>query len=121
MNINSEWVINYIKNYGTNIIIPSNAEVIEQGSFDYSSLDMEFGEATSALDNETQTKIQHAIDNLKGNYTIIIIAHRLSTIVNCDKIFMLEEGKIIDSGTHKELLSSCKEYKKLCNTELVEE
>ena len=80
-----------------------------------------FDEATSALDNETQAKIQHAIDNLKGNYTIIIIAHRLSTIVNCDKIFMLEEGKIIDSGTHKELLSSCKEYKKLCNTELVEE
>ena len=42
MNINIEWVINYIKNYGTNIIIPSNAEVIEQGSFDYSRLDMEF-------------------------------------------------------------------------------
>lgn len=80
-----------------------------------------FDEATSALDNETQTKIQHAIDNLKGNYTIIIIAHRLSTIVNCDKIFMLDEGKIINSGTHKELLSSCKEYKKLCNTELVDE
>lgn len=78
-----------------------------------------FDEATSALDNETQSKIQDAIDNLKGNYTIIIIAHRLSTIVNCDKIFMLDDGKIIDSGSHKELLSSNKEYKKLCNNELV--
>lgn len=53
MNINSEWVINYIKNYGTNIIIPSNAEVIEQGSFDYSSLDMEFGEGYTENHNLT--------------------------------------------------------------------
>ncbi|MGN0973595.1 MAG: ABC transporter ATP-binding protein [Bacilli bacterium] len=79
-----------------------------------------FDEATSALDNETQSKIQNAIDNLKGDYTIIIIAHRLSTIVNCDKIFMLDDGRIIDSGSHKELLSSNNEYKKLCNNELVE-
>lgn len=79
-----------------------------------------FDEATSALDNETQSKIQTAIDNLKGNYTIIIIAHRLSTIVNCNKIFILEDGKITDSGTHQELLKSNKYYKKLCETELVE-
>ena len=79
-----------------------------------------FDEATSALDNETQSKIQTAIDNLKGDYTIIIIAHRLSTIVNCDKIFILEDGKIIDSGKHKELIKSNKYYKKLCETELVE-
>ena len=79
-----------------------------------------FDEATSALDNETQSKIQTAIDNLKGNYTIIIIAHRLSTIVNCNKIFILEDGKITDSGTHQELLKNNKYYKKLCETELVE-
>lgn len=79
-----------------------------------------FDEATSALDNETQAKIQTAIDNLKGNYTIIIIAHRLSTIVNCDKIFILEEGKISDEGTHQQLLKTNKYYKKLCETELVE-
>ena len=53
MNINIEWVINYIKNYGTNIIIPSNAEVIEQGSFDYLSLDMEFGEGYTENHNLT--------------------------------------------------------------------
>lgn len=79
-----------------------------------------FDEATSALDNETQTKIQKAIDNLKGDYTIIIIAHRLSTIVNCDKIFILEDGKISDLGTHKELIKNNKYYQKLCETELLE-
>lgn len=79
-----------------------------------------FDEATSALDNETQSKIQKAIDNLKGDYTIIIIAHRLSTIVNCDKIFILEDGKISDSGTHKELIINNNYYKKLCETELLE-
>lgn len=80
-----------------------------------------FDEATSALDNETQSKIQKAIDNLNGEYTIIIIAHRLSTIVNCNKIFILEDGKISDSGTHKDLLKNNKYYKQLCETELVEE
>lgn len=79
-----------------------------------------FDEATSALDNETQSKIQNAIDNLKGNYTIIIIAHRLSTIVNCDKIYILEDGQISDEGNHQELLKANKYYQKLCETELVE-
>ena len=77
-------------------------------------------EATSALDNVTQLKIQTAIDNLKGNYTLIIIAHRLSTIINCDKIFILEDGKISAIGTHKELLKENKYYKSLCETELVQ-
>lgn len=79
-----------------------------------------FDEATSALDNETQSKIQNSIDNLKGDYTIIIIAHRLSTIVNCDKIFILEEGKISDAGTHKELYSTNDYYQQLCKTELLD-
>lgn len=77
-----------------------------------------FDEATSALDNETQNKIQQAIDNLKGEYTIMIIAHRLSTIVNTDKIYFLQEGKILASGTHKELLKKCKEYRLLYETEI---
>lgn len=79
-----------------------------------------FDEATSALDNVTQLKIQTAIDNLKGNYTLIIIAHRLSTIINCDKIFILEDGKISAIGTHKELLKENKYYKSLCEIELVQ-
>lgn len=79
-----------------------------------------FDEATSALDNETQNKIQKAIDNLKEKYTILIIAHRLSTIVNCDRIMLLDEGKIKVEGTHKELLRKSKIYKKLYETESIE-
>jgi ABC-type multidrug transport system fused ATPase/permease subunit len=77
-----------------------------------------FDEATSALDNETQRKIQEAIDNLKNEYTIMIIAHRFSTILNCDNIFFIEDGKVIDSGTHEELLKKCKSYKKLYESEI---
>lgn len=78
-----------------------------------------FDEATSSLDNETQAEIQKAITNLKDNYTILIIAHRLSTIVNCDKIMVLDSGKISDQGTHQELLSRNSTYQTLCQTELL--
>lgn len=77
-----------------------------------------FDEATSALDNVTQTKIKQAIDNLQGEYTILIIAHRLSTIINSDRILFLDDGEIKAEGTHNELLKSCKEYKKLYDAEI---
>ena len=77
-----------------------------------------FDEATSALDNETQSKIQKAIENLKGEYTILIVAHRLSTVIDCDKIFVVADGKIIDSGSHKELLEKCEFYKNLYEKDL---
>ena len=77
-----------------------------------------FDEATSALDNETQSEIQNAIENLKGEYTILIVAHRLSTIIDSDRIFVVEDGKIIDSGTHKELLKKCEFYKNLYEKDL---
>ena len=79
-----------------------------------------FDEATSALDNETQKQIQEAIDNLKNEYTIMIIAHRFSTILNCDKIFFVDNGKVIDSGTHEQLLKRCTQYKKLYESEIKE-
>ncbi len=79
---------------------------------------MLFDEATSALDNETQNEIQNAIDNMKGEYTILIVAHRLSTIIDCDKIFVVDGGKIIACGTHKELLNNCDFYKNLYEKEL---
>ena len=77
-----------------------------------------FDEATSALDNITQTRIQEAIENLQGNYTIMIIAHRLSTIINSDRILFLDQGKIVAEGAHEELLKSCKEYKMLYDSEI---
>ena len=76
-----------------------------------------FDEATSSLDNETQEKIRDSINNLKGKYTILIIAHRLSTIVNCDKIIMIDKGKIIATGTHQELMKNSKQYYKLYHAE----
>ena len=78
-----------------------------------------FDEATSSLDNETQSEIQKAISNLKNEYTILIIAHRLSTIVNCNKIMIVEEGKISDSGTHEELINRNCTYQVLCQTEMM--
>ncbi len=77
-----------------------------------------FDEATSSLDNETQEKIQKAIDHLKKDYTILIIAHRLSTVLNADKIFYLEDGQVKAIGTHEQLLRDCLEYKRLYESEI---
>ncbi len=70
-------------------------------------------EATSALDNITEQKIQKSISNLMQNKTALIVAHRLSTIEDADAIYVLDKGKIIDSGNHQELLQKCKLYAKL--------
>ena len=77
-----------------------------------------FDEATSALDNVTQANIQKAIENLHGEYTVLIIAHRLSTIINCDRILFLNNGVIECEGSHEELLKKSVEYKKLYETEM---
>ena len=78
-----------------------------------------FDEATSALDNETQAEIKQTIDNMKGEYTILIVAHRLSTIKNADRILFIDKGKVIDSGSHKYLFNNCKEYRQLYNSEII--
>lgn len=62
-----------------------------------------FDESTSSLDNFAQNEIKNTIDNIKGQSTIIIVAHRLSTIKNVDKIFFLDDGKIVDQGSFDEL------------------
>lgn len=77
-----------------------------------------FDEATSALDNETQASIKKAIDNMKNEYTILIIAHRLSTVIDSDRILLVDDGKIVAEGTHKELLKNSEEYRHLYDAEL---
>ena len=72
-----------------------------------------FDEATSALDNITQAELQKAINNISDDYTIIIVAHRLSTIKSCSKIYVMDDGKIVGSGTHDELLNNNKYYQEL--------
>ena len=76
-----------------------------------------FDEATSALDNESQEYIKKAIDNLVKEHTVVIVAHRLSTIMDADIIHIVDKGKIIASGNHKELLKTNKIYKNLYETE----
>ncbi|MFB0946925.1 MAG: ATP-binding cassette domain-containing protein, partial [Spirosomataceae bacterium] len=61
-------------------------------------------EATSALDSESERLVQDALDELMKNRTTIIIAHRLATIRNVDKIYVLKNGEIIESGSHEELI-----------------
>ncbi len=70
-------------------------------------------EATSALDNESQEKIIEVINEISKDHTIITIAHRLSTIIDSDIIHVMEKGKIIESGTHEELLKKSNIYKDL--------
>ena len=72
-----------------------------------------FDEATSALDNESEKRIQNALKNYAKDKITITIAHRLSTIEDADKILVFQSGKIVGSGTHKELLESSDIYKKL--------
>ena len=76
-----------------------------------------FDEATSALDNESQEFIKKAIDNLVNDHTVVIVAHRLSTIIDADIIYVVERGKVVASGTHKELLKQNQIYKNLYTNE----
>ena len=75
-------------------------------------------EATSALDAESEQIVQNAITNLTKNKTTLVIAHRLSTIHNADKIFVMNQGKVIDSGDHNFLIKNCEVYKSLYEKQL---
>lgn len=72
-----------------------------------------FDESTSSLDNFAQSNIQKSIENMKGQHTIVIVAHRLSTIKNVDKIYFLENGKIVDSGTFEELFNNNTQFQNM--------
>jgi len=78
-------------------------------------------EATSALDNESERLIQAALENVMKNRTTLVIAHRLSTIENADKIVVLEAGKIVEMGRHKELLANNGHYTNLHAKQFEEE
>ena len=72
-------------------------------------------EATSALDTESERLVQNAIEHLMQNRTAIVIAHRLSTIKSADLICVLHEGRIIEQGTHQQLIALNGQYTKLYN------
>ena len=75
-------------------------------------------EATSSLDAESEEVVQNAINNLTKNKTTLVIAHRLSTIHNADKIFVMKDGSIINSGNHDFLIKNCEEYNSLYKKQL---
>ena len=77
-----------------------------------------FDEAPSALDNNSQEFIKKSIDNLVKNHTVVIVAHRLSTIIDADVIYVIDKGRVIASGTHNQLLTSCDYYKNLYKSEM---
>ena len=75
-------------------------------------------EATSALDNKSEAVVQQAINNLMKDRTVMVIAHRLSTVRNADCIVVLNNGNIVEQGTHEELLAKEGEYAALYKTQL---
>ena len=77
-------------------------------------------EATSYMDTENESIVQEAISSLVKGKTLILIAHRLRTIVNADKIFVVDKGRIENSGSHKELLEKSKAYQSLWNAAVKE-
>ena len=75
-------------------------------------------EATSALDAESEGKIRDAITSLKGECTLVVIAHRLSTVTGADRILVLDEGRVVASGTHEELLADSPLYARYAQVQL---
>ena len=70
-------------------------------------------EATANIDSKTELLVQRSIESISQGRTAIFIAHRLSTIRNCDKIFVLDHGEVIESGSHEELMAKNGAYAKM--------
>jgi subfamily B ATP-binding cassette protein MsbA len=102
-----------MEEFGTNLSGGQRQRIaIARAIYKHSSL-LLFDEATSALDNESEKRIQLALENYAKDKITITIAHRLSTIKDADKILVMQKGRIVDSGTHEELLQNSEVYKNL--------
>ncbi len=80
-----------------------------------------FDDSFSALDYKTDAKLREALKEKTQNKTVIIVAQRINTILNADQIIVLEEGKIVGKGTHKQLMQNCEVYKQIALSQLSED
>lgn len=80
-----------------------------------------FDDSFSALDFKTDAKLRHALTKYTENAVVLIVAQRVSTIMNAEQIIVLDEGKIVGKGTHKELLKTCPEYREIAESQLSKE
>ena len=80
-----------------------------------------FDDSFSALDFKTDSKLREELAKQTAGKTVIIVAQRISTILNADQIIVLEEGKIVGKGTHKELMNNCEQYKEIAMSQLSKE
>ena len=80
-----------------------------------------FDDSFSALDFKTDAKLRKAINTELKESTLLIVAQRISTIMNADQIIVLDEGKIVGKGTHKELMNSCEVYQQIALSQLSKE
>ena len=77
-------------------------------------------EATASLDSVTERSIMKTVNELTRGITTVIVAHRLSTIAHCDSIFVFEQGRVVESGTHEQLIKANGAYKKLWDAQQTE-
>lgn len=80
-----------------------------------------FDDSFSALDFKTDAALRSALKEYTGDSTVLIVAQRVSTIMNAEQIIVLDEGKMVGKGTHKELLDSCEQYREICESQLSKE
>ena len=79
-----------------------------------------FDDSFSALDFKTDLAVRNSLNEYLKDSTVIVIAQRIGTILNADQIIVLEEGRIVGKGTHKELIENCKEYYEIASNQLPE-
>ena len=80
-----------------------------------------FDDSFSALDFRTDSNLRKALYETTENATVLIVAQRVSTIMNADQILVLDEGRVVGKGTHKELLKSCEAYREIAESQLTKE
>jgi ABC-type multidrug transport system fused ATPase/permease subunit len=95
---------------GNNLSVGEKQLIALARVFAYDPKILILDEATSNLDVQTERKLQYAIETLIKGRTAIIIAHRLTTIEACDRILMIEKGKIVEDGSHNELINKGEKY-----------